>query len=82
MIVMTSSRLSRTHGHARPTAGSARGKSHRIPRSALVAALPLVAAADKQIGGYRASVLARPSQRVTVIAVTGQSVVPRLRRSR
>ncbi len=30
-------------------AGFARGKSHRIPRSALVAPMPLVAAADKQI---------------------------------
>jgi hypothetical protein len=32
----------------------------------------------RQIGGYRMSVLSRPSPRVTVIAVTGQSVTPRL----
>ena len=35
-----------------------------------------------QIGGYRTPVISRPSQRVTVIAVTGQAVRPRLRRSR
>jgi hypothetical protein len=29
-----------------------------------------------QNGGYRTSVLSRPSRRVTVIAVTGQSVMP------
>jgi hypothetical protein len=32
-----------------------------------------------QIGGYRVPVLFRPSQGVTVIVVTGQSVMPRLR---
>jgi hypothetical protein len=32
--------------------------------------------------GYRTPIISRPSQRVTVIAVTGQSVMPRLRRSR
>ena len=35
-----------------------------------------------QNGGYRTSVLSRQSQRVTMIAVTGQSVRPRLRKSR
>jgi hypothetical protein len=34
------------------------------------------------IGGYRTSVLSCPSQRATVIAVTGQSVIPRLHRLR
>jgi hypothetical protein len=33
-------------------------------------------------GGYRTSALSHPSQCVTVIVVTGQSVMPRLRRSR
>jgi hypothetical protein len=37
---------------------------------------------DRTEGGYRTSVLSRPSQCVTVIVVTGQSVMPRLRRSR
>jgi hypothetical protein len=32
-----------------------------------------------RISGYRTSVLSRPSQRVTVLAVTRQSVMPRLR---
>lgn len=36
----------------------------------------------RQNGGYRTPVIFRPSQRVTVIAVAGQSVMPRLRRSR
>jgi hypothetical protein len=30
------------------------------------------------IGGYRTSVLSRPSQCVTMIVVTGQSLMPRL----
>jgi hypothetical protein len=33
-------------------------------------------------GGYRTSVLSRPSQCVTAMAVTGQAVIPRLRRLR
>jgi hypothetical protein len=33
-----------------------------------------------RIGGYRTSVLSRPSRRVTMMAVTGQSPVPRLGR--
>jgi len=37
---------------------------------------------DSQIGGYRTSVLSRPLQRVTVIAVTRQAVTSRLRRLR
>jgi hypothetical protein len=35
---------------------------------------------DRHDGGYCTSLLSRPSQRVTMMAVTGQSPVPRLRR--
>jgi hypothetical protein len=35
-----------------------------------------------QNGGHRTPVISSPSQRVTVMAVTGQSVILRLRRSR
>jgi hypothetical protein len=38
------------------------------------------AATAYQLGGYCTSLLSRPSQRVTMMAVTGQSPVPRLRR--
>ena len=40
------------------------------------------ASESTELGGYRTSVLSRLSQRVTVIAVTGHSVMPRLRRLR
>jgi len=65
---------------AQSSAGAAYGYA-QTTRVCASQSVTLVAGGLRQIGGYRMSVLSRPSQCLTVIVVTGQSVMPRLRRS-
>jgi hypothetical protein len=64
--------------YIRRTNPSADAHAQNNPFGAVTTATLATQVAD-HIGGYRVSLLSRPSQRVTLIAVTGQFVMPRLR---
>jgi hypothetical protein len=66
---------SQAHGPAGGSRASPTGTSQRYA-TRLICHPGQVSGVYLQVGGYRTSALSRPSQRVTMMAVTGQSPVP------